>query len=470
MSNNAVAPDAPQQSSNKGRLHRQNGNTLFEFLLVAALVARLLVWAYDAAMDYADDQTNRAAANHATMVVRALDRYQKQNYASILAASATGPVPITMAMLRNTGALPASVADTNPYGQGYTASARRSVYNGTPIVEILLTSTGGEQIKNQHLRNIAGQIEGGGFITAEDPGVAKGALGAWQVPLSTFGLPANGGHLATALFFNEAGAITDYLYRNAVPGRPEVNRMNASIDMGGNDLNNTRNVNAVEVTAADAVTANSALKLQATNGAYSGGWYMADNTWLRSINDKNIYTGGTVLATNVQAYNQVSGASLAASGAISGASLSTSGQIYSGSSIVSAGTIYGAGQITGGAIYSQGALTGAGRITAGEYVQINGGAAAGGGCGPNGLVGREGDGSLLSCVNGIWTKPGGAITVNGSTCPPGSAPVSYLISDGISAPYWYGAPIAVVQGGGGGDAGTGYSLALVGAYQVKCVY
>lgn len=43
-----------------------------------------------------------------------------------------------------------------------------------------------------------------------------------------------------------------------------------------------------------------------------------------------------------------------------------------------------------------------GRVTVGEYVQLNGGANVGLGCSPNGLIGRTTEGAIISCVNGIW--------------------------------------------------------------------
>lgn len=30
------------------------------------------------------------------------------------------------------------------------------------------------------------------------------------------------------------------------------------------------------------------------NSTYGGGWYMSDSSWLRSVNNKGIYTGGQV--------------------------------------------------------------------------------------------------------------------------------------------------------------------------------
>jgi type II secretory pathway pseudopilin PulG len=47
-----------------------------------------------------------------------------------------------------------------------------------------------------------------------------------------------------------------------------------------------------------------------------------------------------------------------------------------------------------------------GRIRGGEFLDLAGVANAGDGCGPNGLVGHDASGGLLSCTNGVWSAPG----------------------------------------------------------------
>nr|AQZ20444.1 hypothetical protein H13_00041 [Escherichia coli] len=37
------------------------------------------------------------------------------------------------------------------------------------------------------------------------------------------------------------------------------------------------------------------------NSTYGGGWYMSDSSWLRSVNNKGIYTGGQVKGGTVRA-------------------------------------------------------------------------------------------------------------------------------------------------------------------------
>ena len=72
---------------------------------------------------------------------------------------------------------------------------------------------------------------------------------------------------------------------------------------------------------------------------------MTDSTWIRAYNNKSIYTGG---------------------------------------------------QVQAGTILSNG------RMTANEFVQLNGVAIAGAACSPNGLIGRDAAGGILSCQSGVW--------------------------------------------------------------------
>jgi len=88
---------------------------------------------------------------------------------------------------------------------------------------------------------LAGQ--GGGYISAAMPGTARGA--SWELTTTNYrnvacggmtvltGTSANdGGHLVSSLFYDGPDQLsTEFLYRNAVPGRPKLNQMNAPIHM-----------------------------------------------------------------------------------------------------------------------------------------------------------------------------------------------------------------------------------------------
>ncbi|MEB0284796.1 shufflon system plasmid conjugative transfer pilus tip adhesin PilV, partial [Sphingomonas sp. 10B4] len=83
--------------------------------------------------------------------------------------------------------------------------------------------------------------------------IVQGVRGGWQIALSNYGMNPGVGHNASALFLQDGTLVNDYLYRNAVAGHPEVNTMNTSINVNGNNLNG---VNATNTTTLNATTVN----------------------------------------------------------------------------------------------------------------------------------------------------------------------------------------------------------------------
>lgn len=175
-----------------------------------------------------------------------------QDEAATLAAQATASVPVsvTPAMLLNGGYLPAGFSATNVFGQTWLLQVLQPTPN---TLQALVTSQGGRPITDtRQLVQIAAQAGAqGGFVPYPgqngDPTMvasnAYGAYGAWQVPLANYTNPGSG-RLASLLAFTGTQANNGYLYRVQVPGHPELNRMQTSIDMGGNDVNNARRVSA----------------------------------------------------------------------------------------------------------------------------------------------------------------------------------------------------------------------------------
>ena len=56
----------------------------------------------------------------------------------------------------------------------------------------------------------------------------------------------------------------------------------------------------------------------------------------------------------------------------------------------------------GGNITSSGTITSSGRLTTGEFLQLNTAVTQGASCSPNGLVGRDSNGTILNCSSGTW--------------------------------------------------------------------
>lgn len=372
------------------RIHR--GFTAVEALGVLLLIMLATVFASEKIQEYIQEKEWNVIARHVTSYNEAAKRYIADNSDVLLAAA---PTQITPALLISKGYLQSGFASANSYGQSYVTGVVKNTILADKL-QALTCSVNGTDIPYKGLRSISTQIQGmGGYVNKDN--VATGAFEGWTSNTRDFGINCTIGHIAIALSSEVLGTTmqeSDRLYRYQVNGRPDLNRMHTNIDMGTNDLKNAnvvdantgnfkQNVNGQNVYAKEDMTAN---RLAANSSVWSGGWigavgdvrsdtgwliskhgkgwlnedhgggfYMADNDWIRSVNNKGIYTGG---------------------------------------------------QIKGGTIRADG------RASVGEYLQLDGTAVAGWGCSPNGLVGRTSDGMLLSCQNGIWKSLGPLDTFN----------------------------------------------------------
>lgn len=192
-----------------------------------------------------------AAAAQQSAFNAAVAAYVKQNATAIQAvADATTPATITVAMLQASGVdlLPQGFNPVNIYGQTLQAQ----VLEPTPgNLQVLSYSIGGDALPDARASKIASLVKPtGGFIPANDSGLyasgsnsAQGAFGAWSVSTANYG-NISGGHLATLITFNSGQLGSNYLYRNAVPGQPQLNQMNtplvlASVQTAGNSCSTT---------------------------------------------------------------------------------------------------------------------------------------------------------------------------------------------------------------------------------------
>lgn len=333
-------------------VHR--GNMLLQLGIVMAIVLLIAPGAIDRYAGQQQEKVWTGTASHLSFVAQAGKRYVRDNRDKLLNQVSGGPIVITGATLRSQGYLPAGFSLTNDSGQTYQLAVARDPGQAGQLVAFVLT-TGGSEIPYKGLRQIATDTEGmGGYIWPAN--MAVGADGGWQARLSDYGLSGQQGRLAAFLSADALGTDadeSDRLYRYQVNGRPDLNRMHTAIDMNGNNINNGGTVNAntgsfngqvsagSNVTAGGSVTANGNViangdinagnNVNANNGinanndirsnngwiitrgdkgwlneSHGGGFYMSDNDWVRSVNNKNIYTGGQMRAGSLRSDGDIS--------------------------------------------------------------------------------------------------------------------------------------------------------------------
>lgn len=349
----------------------------------------------------ATPRVNETAA-HLEKVSLAAAQYIQDNYAPLTSTlTLNGPATtVTTTDLRDTGYLSQAHSDLNPYSQGYSLRIRY-VTQGTGanqrnVLEPMVLTEGGQPIPDHELLRIAGKLKAGGSIRSSDPTLAVGNNGGWQVPVNAFGANPGAGHLAVGMFYSDAGMLADYLYRNAVPGRPEVNQMNTDIDMAGSSVQNAEVVQTAEahltriVTQATACSPDGAIARNAAGTPMlceNGLWNQsATLNWVDGEGQRMQMTaanGQTIWLQNQNGkYRWMNG-----TWSSELASVDQSGNFSAG-----------------------------GRIRSGEYMHIVGVAVEGQACSPNGLIGRDAAGLILSCRSGIWKKPESIWSESAATC------------------------------------------------------
>jgi hypothetical protein len=208
---------------------RQRGFLSIEAMavLMVAIAGMTIAWQW-LAKD-ADRKVNQAAAEHVQVVADATTRWVKDNYSTISAAAAPTVEYDATATLGG-GYLPPGFDPVSPFGQSYSIR----IYKAAPTtLQTMIVGTGGSTIGELDLRRIA-QLVGakGGYISAADTTKAQGSYGGWAMPFANFGTSPGAGKIVAALFFQDGGAVSDYVYRNAVPGHPELNTMTTPLVMG----------------------------------------------------------------------------------------------------------------------------------------------------------------------------------------------------------------------------------------------
>ena len=360
-------------------------------LLSMAIVLTIVLIAAPVGMQryasYLEEQDWTVTATHLSTANQAARQYIKDNYDTLLIQVKNGGnVTVTGQTLRDKGYLPAGFSLANNSTQNYILAITRNPSQTDKLVAFVLTA-GGQELAFKAQRYIAQNTSGlGGYIYPAN--IANGASGGWQLNLASMGLSGQTGHLVTYLTSDVlAGGAeeSDRLYRFAVNGRPDLNRMHTAIDLNTNNINNGGTISAKDGKFSAAITAATGTfsnDITARNGSFTqkliagsditsnggwlitkgskgwlndthgGGFYMDDNNWIKSVNGKGISTSGQIKGGSVRSDTNVS---------------------------------------VGGVV---------------ELDQVN---IAGTSCVKNGNLSRDALGATLSCQSGVWVELGGGI-------------------------------------------------------------
>jgi hypothetical protein len=293
-------------------IHINKGWSAIEVLGVLAIISLASVYGSTMMSDYMDEVEWDVTALHATSVNEAAKTYISDNTDDILSkTTATNAIIITTNTLLDKGYLQKGFSEVNPFGQKYSVAVKRNPLS-TNKLEAYTVTTEGSPLSFKGMRYISKKIIGmGGYVYPAN--VANGASGGWQANLSEFGLAVPEGYLAISLSSEVLGTAnqeSDRLYRFKVNGRPDLNAMHADIDMGKNSLNNANAVNAKTATVENDIKSNNGWLITQNekgwlNSTHGGGLTMTDDHWVRSVNNKGIYTGGQLRGGTIHAESRL---------------------------------------------------------------------------------------------------------------------------------------------------------------------
>lgn len=452
----------------------QSGLTLVETLASLAILSAVMVGAAQLSDRYLTDTKAMVTAQHLRTVGEAGRAYIQNNYGALL-SSATATVPVVIPVSALSPYLTGTYSATNNYGQTTCILVLQPIANN---LDALVVTTGGTAIDDVSLAQVAGTVgAAGGGIYASAATTLRGAMGQWSAAFGNFSsankscadgvsagtVPLTAGHPVMALWLSDQSIGSAFLYRDQVPGRPDLNTMNTPVIFSAMSVQTVGA--ACSTTGAFARDAAGSL-VSCQGGQWKGGagglnwkgwltspaslpaagnsngdayrisgvgghafvWDAAGGSWQGMVVDSagNLTLAGAIYTSGGSSWygaitmqgskNGWSGIDFRdAAGATSGTLMMHPS--YSGFYRADWGgwrwyvdengnTIQPGSAVIGGSASVSGTTTSSGRLTTGEYLQVNGIGIEGAVCPGSGLMARDGTG-MLECRSGTWKRTGG---------------------------------------------------------------
>ena len=307
---------------------RSAGLGLFEGLLALGLLGLLVLGAAAFFETRALEKRARLAAVQLSVLAEAAAAYAHSRFPDLLTQARSGPSEITLATLKAAGSLPADFSEVDALGRGYRVLMLAA---GPDAFDLLAAETvpSGDTVRPAAaLLEAAGPRIGlAGPSRLSGPTVDAG-LAAFRSAFA--GAPAEGA-LAALRRFDHGSVYGDALYRVAIPGFAEANRMEADLDMAGNAIEGAGTIEAASLEVETDLAAGGDLAVtgelvvgravRATGTVEAGESMTASAARISGPASAGSMTvTGAVRAQTVEAANRVEAGSIGAAGAVAAGS------------------------------------------------------------------------------------------------------------------------------------------------------
>ena len=308
---------------------------MFGAMVALALFGVMLVMAMGYAEEWSHGRRHAAAARDLVVLARAARAHAANDLEDLRASTGPGGLnEVALAALKSDGWLLSGFRETNALGQGYRVFHRRTGLDGhhSAGLDVLVTTQtpAGTDVGYR----LDSGYEGGReiFVGVVDPGALEvGDRGRLLGPAvdadvsgyrATYGAPGIG-ETAALTGLTVGSVYGSELHRVVVDGRPEANRMETDLVMGGNDIVGAQHIETVEAEIVDELRVLGGLEvineltvgqrlrvvgesvfegdLTARDGAFSGAVASASGEVRSEIRAQTLTVSGVMTAQTVQA-------------------------------------------------------------------------------------------------------------------------------------------------------------------------
>ena len=300
-----------------GRRRLYRGLSLFGALLALGLMGLMVLGAVAFFESKALERRGGLAAVQLATLAEAASGHAHSRFPALLAQAQGGPVELTLASLKTDGALTREFSEVDALGRGYRVLVLAA---GTGAFDMLATET---VVTGDTVRPAAALLEATGpRIGLAGPSRLSGPtvdadLSAYRAAFA--GAPREGA-LAALRRFDHGSVYGDALYRVAIPGYAEANRMEADLDMAGNAIERAGRVEAASLEVETDVEAGGDLTVS------------GDLVVGRAVRAAGTVEAGTSMTAGMaRIQGAVTSAGMTVSGALRAASIDAAGLVQGGS-------------------------------------------------------------------------------------------------------------------------------------------